>query len=747
MSELPDYSRSRAILIGTGTYRSEDLPPLPAAANSLTGMREVLIDRKLCGWPRERVTTLLDPTGMAAVVQELRRLARETEDVLLVYFVGHGLILPRGQLCLTLTDTLPAHADVTGLDYARIREALLDSRARVKIVILDCCYAGRANEALAPAATIGGTTRIRGAYTLTASDQAAHVVPLAEQAKTATSFTRELLGLIREGVPDAPEWLTLGDLYPHLRGRLEQLGLPDPDQRNSDTAALFGFTRNAAHRPTPRSPYAVRLTELLAGWGVTAVQLAEAMGEPAEAVTAYLLGKRVAPGEFLDGFLDLLDAHGHGPDEQARAALHALRREAQRTSPLAAERIAHLEETIRELRLLVGNVNRQLAAEQRTRVTERALAAGEVARIAGLLAAAEEARRLLRDESEEQGPAPELEDSQANIDVATRDLRLLREQVRTLMDSAQTGPAGAVMGEARALLAGADDQEGLVVLLERALELAPGDAGLRRELASAYAQWARKINNEVKDYPRALGLLRRSLDLAPGDPTALGFLEATLGNRADQLCRPGSPEGDLEEAAGLWEELIALRPGLDDYADGYAHTMRLLARSAALADRREAALSRMAAALSADRRFPGEAALEAPRRVAVMLADHAADDLRDRPFPERAEVLGRARSYDDGEDIRRVLVSLWRAEAAERYTARRYEDAAGLLEEALRVARSARARATLRRELGVVYSSHAVACTNGRDMVRARALIDRAVECSPDDEELGELRKKIASLP
>jgi hypothetical protein len=51
-----------------------------------------------------------------------------------------------GELCLTLPNTEFNHPDVTGIEYRHIRSALLHSPARIKVVILDCCFSGRAIE-------------------------------------------------------------------------------------------------------------------------------------------------------------------------------------------------------------------------------------------------------------------------------------------------------------------------------------------------------------------------------------------------------------------------------------------------------------------------------------------------------------------------------------------------------------------------------------------------------------------------
>ncbi|MGW4639274.1 caspase, EACC1-associated type [Sphaerisporangium sp. NPDC004334] len=246
-AEPADHSRSQALLIGTSVYDDTWFPSLPAVANSLREMRTILTDLSLCGWPLERTVVIEDPVDVRKVVQRLRRVARATTDVLLVYFAGHGTITPRGQLCMVFKDTDSDDVDITGLEFERLRSALLESPAHTKIVILDCCYSGRAIEALA--GNVADSTDTRGVYTLTASDHTAHVVALEHQGDRATSFTQELVDLVRSGIPGGPDRLTLSDIYFHLRRRLQAAGLPAPNQRGTDTADRYAFTRNATFHP------------------------------------------------------------------------------------------------------------------------------------------------------------------------------------------------------------------------------------------------------------------------------------------------------------------------------------------------------------------------------------------------------------------------------------------------------------------------------------------------------------------
>ncbi|MBO3752420.1 WD40 repeat domain-containing protein [Streptosporangiaceae bacterium NEAU-GS5] len=237
----------RALLIGTADHTDRRLPSVRAVENSLDGMRRILVDPSLCGWQDEQVIVRRNPVKVVPLLKEIRQLAADAHGVLLLYFAGHGKVLRNGDLSLLLTSTDVDMLEETALNYRRIRESLQDSPAMVKIVILDCCYSGRAVEALA-AGEITEYVGTRGVITLTASygDKTAHVVEPGAQATAMTSFTGQFVDLIQDGLPGESTWLTITELYPALRERLRSRGLPLPDRMITDMADRFPFTRNAA---------------------------------------------------------------------------------------------------------------------------------------------------------------------------------------------------------------------------------------------------------------------------------------------------------------------------------------------------------------------------------------------------------------------------------------------------------------------------------------------------------------------
>jgi hypothetical protein len=253
-----DHNRgSRAVLIGVSEYDHAEFTPIRSARNSLAAMEALLLDPALCGWSRDQLTVISNPRSASDLGIELTELAKNTTGVFLLYYVGHGKITDRADLCLTVSSTHPAHPQISGLRWDTVRHAFLNSGAQVRVAILDCCFAGRAIEALAGDGdhTLADLADIRGSYILTAarSNDTAHVPPPAEQEHACTSFTGEFRDLVRAGIAGKPDWLTFSDIYPELRTRLRARGLPAPERRGTDTADLYRFAANAATRRTTSS--------------------------------------------------------------------------------------------------------------------------------------------------------------------------------------------------------------------------------------------------------------------------------------------------------------------------------------------------------------------------------------------------------------------------------------------------------------------------------------------------------------
>lgn len=248
--ELADPRASRAVLVGGARY--EWLPEVPAITRNLAGLAGALQDPDLWGLASEHCTVLADPDDAREVSRHLRRAADEAaaEGMLVVYYAGHGLVDPiDGSLVLGLRGTDPAVPYEAGLPFEHIRRAVAGSRARRRLVILDCCYAGRASGHLA--ADDSGS---RAVADQAGTDDTCLLVS-APRNRTAqappgepyTAFTGELLRVLRGGLPDRSAVLDVRTVWREVTHRLRERGFELPELRSAgDELALV---RNAArHR-------------------------------------------------------------------------------------------------------------------------------------------------------------------------------------------------------------------------------------------------------------------------------------------------------------------------------------------------------------------------------------------------------------------------------------------------------------------------------------------------------------------
>ncbi|MCH0563471.1 MULTISPECIES: Rieske 2Fe-2S domain-containing protein [unclassified Streptomyces] len=217
---------------------------MPAVRRNLTDLAAILGDPVLGSIPAGQCTVVSDPADARAAYGALQSAARAAEDTLVVYFAGHGLLGARGELFLAMADTDPAELRVSALEYDVLREVLSQCGADNRIVVLDCCFSGRAVPGLGAVLSL---TAIQGTYVLASAPP--NGVALAPEGAVHTAFTGELIALLQDGVPDGPELLGLGEIYRRVLWAAVRKGLPRPEGSGTGTADLVALVRNSALRP------------------------------------------------------------------------------------------------------------------------------------------------------------------------------------------------------------------------------------------------------------------------------------------------------------------------------------------------------------------------------------------------------------------------------------------------------------------------------------------------------------------
>ncbi|MEU6125588.1 caspase family protein [Streptomyces sp. NPDC047123] len=285
-----DPDKSRIVLVGVHTYTHHD--DLPSVARNLQALSELFADPRIWGVPAARCTLVEQPADPVVVLDALEDAAALAEDTLVFYYAGHGLVDPyTEELYLSLPDSRQGRGD-TALRYEYVRRIVASNSfpARRKLIVLDCCWSGRAL-----IGTMGGRSRIadqvvvEGTCLLTASSETAEA--LAPPDEPYTAFTGELVSVLRDGVAGAPEFIAMDALYGEVRTRLVVKSRPLPQLRNRNTAGRISIARNRAHpasgppvedmRPGERS----ELADLVRGADEAAARGRE--GDPAGAMRAY----------------------------------------------------------------------------------------------------------------------------------------------------------------------------------------------------------------------------------------------------------------------------------------------------------------------------------------------------------------------------------------------------------------------------------------------------------------------------
>jgi hypothetical protein len=249
---LTDLQSARVLLIGTGRHRADSgLPTVPAVAPTLKALRQALVDR--CGVDPGNIRVLQDPADPMALGDAVATVTEQATDVLLVYFVGHGLVGTDGTLHLATrsTDFRPNRIPHTALPFRTVRECIRDSPAQSKIVILDCCWGGLAIETLGGGAgQLAELSRIEGTFVLTAAGS--YEKALAPRNERYTTFSGELLRWLADGDPEGAAELTLDATYQGIWRRLVGRGGPEPQRRATGRAGDLVVMLNPAYVPGPR---------------------------------------------------------------------------------------------------------------------------------------------------------------------------------------------------------------------------------------------------------------------------------------------------------------------------------------------------------------------------------------------------------------------------------------------------------------------------------------------------------------
>lgn len=224
------------------------LERLPAVDRNLVALRQVMTNPDLWGLPEAHCVTLLNPGSIDEVLDAVHSAATAAEDALLFYFAGHGLLDDKSDLYLALPDSDSSRI-YRAVRYDDIRREVVGTARACygKVVILDCCYSGRALlGGMSGQIEMADHARVDGTYLMTASAETS--VALAPPGEDYTAFTGALVDKLLHGLPDGPDLLDMETLFYHVRADLLSRNFPIPQQRTRNDGKAIALARNRRGR-------------------------------------------------------------------------------------------------------------------------------------------------------------------------------------------------------------------------------------------------------------------------------------------------------------------------------------------------------------------------------------------------------------------------------------------------------------------------------------------------------------------
>ncbi|MFB6744879.1 caspase domain-containing protein [Streptomyces microflavus] len=253
-SRLPDPSASRAVLVGVSQYSAmAKNRQLPAVKNNLQRLAALLSEPRIWGLPSEHCVVLHQPDDADAVISALRTAAQEATASLLFYYAGHGLTDPLtdDELHLALPNSREPAGIHLALRYQNVRAEFLRAAAvPQKVVILDCCWSGKAlKSATMGSGDLAAVAAVKGTAVLTACASTAKA--LSPAGEDCTAFTGALMQILHEGIRGGHRELDVETLFQSLDTRLGSENRPRPQLATSGFGSGLVLAMNTWQEPAP----------------------------------------------------------------------------------------------------------------------------------------------------------------------------------------------------------------------------------------------------------------------------------------------------------------------------------------------------------------------------------------------------------------------------------------------------------------------------------------------------------------
>src|ERR1017187_3897457 len=223
-----------AVLIANGIFHKEPkFQPLRCPENDVEGMREVLTSKTHGLFDPSHVTMLKNAPHydvQLALNQVLRQSGKD--DLVLIYYSGHGLLDELGRLHLATVDTFLGALESTSVPMQQIKSYIDLAYCNKIVLILDCCYSGSAGDVFMKSNAVDEQLKQvsggQGVYVLTASTSA----QIAQEKETDRYglLTKHILEGLGDWSADADGdgFISVDELYAYVHRRVREESPQNP---------------------------------------------------------------------------------------------------------------------------------------------------------------------------------------------------------------------------------------------------------------------------------------------------------------------------------------------------------------------------------------------------------------------------------------------------------------------------------------------------------------------------------------
>ena len=217
-------SRRWAILIANDRYSDPVFADLYSPVSEANELRGLLLDPDVGAFDQVDLVVNDSKSSVERALDGRLRSAGP-DDLVFIYFSGHGELSSRGRLYLAVTNSEADRLPSTAIAASWVRELLDESDAASTVIVLDCCYGGAFHEGVRTSPTIEANQQLnagRGRYVLTS----ANAVQRASDGATGISspFTALMIEALSTGSADING---LGRITPEDLGRYLRTHLPE----------------------------------------------------------------------------------------------------------------------------------------------------------------------------------------------------------------------------------------------------------------------------------------------------------------------------------------------------------------------------------------------------------------------------------------------------------------------------------------------------------------------------------------